>query len=92
MLMQTIPIIYLFILKMNSIVRTSLEKQPTKKRPNISSSSIFNSFTSREPFKNDDVKQQNFLESLTLLIVNIHLHLQFVKSAWPKGLILHFFL
>ncbi len=75
---------------MNSTMRASLEKQPTKKKPNISSSSIFYFFTSREPFKNDDLKQQKFLENLVLLIVKIHLHLQFVKSVWPKGLILHF--
>jgi hypothetical protein len=71
-------------------MKASSEKPPTKKRPNISSSSIFYFFTSKEPFKNDDVKQQKFLENLALLIIKIHLHLQFVKSVWPKGLILHF--
>jgi hypothetical protein len=57
------------------------EKQPSKKRPNISSNSISNFFVTKEPFKKDDVQQKQFLEYLGLLIVKNHLPLQFMKSS-----------
>jgi hypothetical protein len=46
-------------------------------------------FTSKKPFKMNDVEYQKNLENLSLLIVKSHLPLQFMKSVWPKCLILH---
>ncbi len=45
-------------------------------------------FVSKKPFKSNDVNQI-FLENLTFLVVKNHFHLQFVKNAWLKHLILH---
>jgi hypothetical protein len=64
------------------------EKQPSKKKPNISSNSIFN-FFAREPFKKEDVQQNVFLENLGLLIVKNHLPFQFVESNWLKKFNMH---
>jgi len=51
------------------------EKQPLKKRPNVSSNSISSFFVAKEPFKKDDVSQKQKLEDLTLLIIENHLPL-----------------
>jgi hypothetical protein len=51
------------------------EKQPFKKRSNISSNSISNYFATKEPFKKDDVQQKQFLKDLGFLIVTNHLPL-----------------
>jgi hypothetical protein len=47
-----------------------------------------NFFTSKDPFKKDDVEQKMFMENLALLITNSHLPLQFVESVWLKCLML----
>jgi len=65
------------------------EKQPSKKRPNVSSNSIFSFFVAKKPFKKNDVQQKKNLEDLILLIVKNHLHLQFVKSSWLKKFSMH---
>jgi hypothetical protein len=44
-------------------------KITSKKRPNISSNSIFNFSFAKEPFKKKDVHQKHFLEDLGLLII-----------------------
>ncbi len=59
-----------------------------KKRSFISKSSIFKCFTSKDPFKKDDVEQKMLLENLTLLIVKNHLLLQFVETVWLKYFVL----
>jgi hypothetical protein len=44
----------------NETIRT-IEKQPTKKRPNVPTSAIFVLFIIKEPFTEDDVQQRDFL-------------------------------
>jgi hypothetical protein len=51
------------------------EKQPSKKRPKVSSNSIISFFVAKKPFKKDDVQQKRFLEDLIILIVKNHLPL-----------------
>jgi hypothetical protein len=65
------------------------EKQPSKKRPNISSNSIFRFFFARELLKKEGVQQKQNLEDLNLLIVKNHLPLQFVESNWLKRFTIH---
>jgi hypothetical protein len=65
------------------------ERQPSKKRPNISSNSIFNFFSIREPFKKEHMQQYCFWEDLNLLFVKNHLHFQFVESNWLKRYSMH---
>jgi hypothetical protein len=40
--------------EVNGPIRGSLEKQPTKKRPNVSRNEISKFFVVKDPFKNDD--------------------------------------
>jgi glutathione peroxidase-family protein len=71
-------------LKIENIVDCPLkeyEKQPSKKRPNISSNSISNFFVTNKLFKKDDVQQKQNLKDLGLLIIKNHLALLFVKSS-----------
>ncbi len=49
------------------------EKRLSKKRTNISSNSISNSFVAKKSFKKDDVQQKFFWEYLGFLIVKNHL-------------------
>jgi hypothetical protein len=65
------------------------ERQPFKKRSNISSNSISNFFVTKEPFKKDDVQQKQNLEDLGFLIVTNHLPLQFVENSWLKKFNMH---
>jgi hypothetical protein len=65
------------------------ERQPSKKRSNVSSNSISLFFATKEPFKKDDVQQKQSLEDLTLLIVKNHLPLQLVESSWLKRFSMH---
>jgi hypothetical protein len=65
------------------------ERQLSKKRPNISSNSIFSFFSTREPFKKEDMQQCFFWEDLNLLIVKNHLLFQFVESNWLKRYNMH---
>jgi hypothetical protein len=43
--------------EVNYVMKTSMESQPVTKKPNASYSSISHFFTSKEPFKKDDVEQ-----------------------------------
>jgi hypothetical protein len=61
--------------EINNQGKENVERQITKKRSFISNSSIFESFASKDPFKNDDVEQKMFMENLTYLIVKSHLPL-----------------
>jgi hypothetical protein len=72
----------------NEIVRI-IERQPTKKRPNVLTNAISVFFAIKEPFNKDDVQQKDFLQDLGLLIVKNNLPLQFVENVWFKHLILH---
>jgi hypothetical protein len=65
------------------------ERQPSKKKPNISSNSICSFFATKEPFKKDEVQQKHFLEDLGFLIVKNHLPLQFVENSWLKRFNMH---
>jgi hypothetical protein len=65
------------------------ERQPSKKRPNVSFNSISSFFVVKEPFKKDDMQQKQILEDLTLLIVKNHLLLQFVEGGWLKRFTMH---
>jgi hypothetical protein len=65
------------------------ERQPSKKRPNVSSNSISSFFIAKGPFKKDDVSQKQILEDLTLLIIENHFLLQFVESSWLKRFSMH---
>jgi hypothetical protein len=65
------------------------ERQPSKKRPNISSNSISSFFATKEPFKKDEVQQKQFFKDLGLLIIKNHLPLQFVENSWLKRFSMH---
>ncbi len=67
--------------EINNGVIGSVERQPTKKRPNVLASVIFVLFVVKEPFKKDDVQQKYFLQDLGLLIVKDNLPLQFVENV-----------
>jgi hypothetical protein len=54
-------------------VKENFETQLAQKKTNISSSSIFEFFASKDPFKKNDVKEKMFLENLALLILRNHL-------------------
>jgi hypothetical protein len=55
---MSIQIILILFFKFEEKVNCRLkedERQPFKKRPNISSNSIFNFYIAKKPFKKDDV-------------------------------------
>jgi hypothetical protein len=52
----------------NSSLKIIAKKQPIKKWPSISSSSISNFFIAKNPFKECDVEQQQFVMDLCLLV------------------------
>ncbi len=87
---KILPNHLVFFLKINNNNqgREIFEKQSTKKRANISNSSISKLFASKEPFKKDDVEPRMLVENLALLIVKNRLFLQFVKKLWLKHLML----
>jgi len=60
------------------------ERQPFKKRPNISFNSISNYFVGKKPFKKDDVQLKKILKDLSLSIVKNYLPLRFIESNWLK--------
>jgi hypothetical protein len=62
-------------------VKENFETQLAQKRANISNSSIFEFFASKDPFKKDDVKEKMFLENLALLTIRNHLLLQFIENV-----------
>ncbi len=55
--------------EMNSQMKSELEKKLTKRRKNVSSSEIFEFFTTKIPYKKEDAQQKQFLEDLILLIL-----------------------
>jgi hypothetical protein len=60
--------------EVNCLLRQE-EKQPSKRRSNISYISISSFVFARKPFKKEDVQQKYFLEDLNLLVVKNHLPL-----------------
>jgi hypothetical protein len=46
--------------EINNEIIESVEREPTKKRPNVLASAIFVVFVVKEPFKKDDVQQKDF--------------------------------
>lgn len=44
--------------EVSSPMKSGLEKQLTKKRPNVSTNEIFEIFSTKDHFKNDDVEQK----------------------------------
>jgi len=69
--------------ELNNFGRTIITKQPTKMRPNISTT-ISSFFGSTTPFKIDEPQQKEFLEDLALVIITNHLLMQFVESVVEK--------
>jgi hypothetical protein len=55
----------------------------------MTSSSISNIFVAKEPFKKNDLQQNQILEDLGLLIVKNYLPLQFVEGIWLKRFNMH---
>ncbi len=74
--------------EMNSPLGKILEKQPTKKRPNVSNFEISKFFGVKDLLKRDDVQQKQFLQDLTVLVVKSHLPIQFVDNTWLKYLVM----
>jgi len=66
---------------MNSPLINVFERQPTKKRPNVSNFEILKFFGAKDPFKKYIVQQKQFLQDLALLVVKNHLLIQFVEST-----------
>ncbi len=60
--------------------KKELEKEPTKKRPNMFGDTILNFFVTKDPFKKDDVKHEQFVEVFALLIIKNHLPMHFFES------------
>jgi hypothetical protein len=80
-----LPIIFKkFQEEINCQVKENFETQLAQKRANIFSSSMFEFFASKDPFKKDDVEEKMFMENLALLIVKNHLLLQFIERVWLK--------
>jgi hypothetical protein len=68
----------------NSLRRTQVERQPTKKRQNVSSSKISEFFFTKLPYKKHEMQQKQFLKDLTLLIIKSHLLVHLLESSWLK--------
>ncbi len=54
--------------EVNSLLKGTKEKQPSKKRTNPFEGSIFKFFSIKDYFKKKDVSQKEFLKNLCLLI------------------------
>ncbi len=57
-----------------------MEKQLAKERSIVSGSEISKLFGAINPFKKDNVHQNDFLKNLGILIVKTYLPIQFVKN------------
>jgi hypothetical protein len=55
--------------EVNSSIRTQGERQPTKKRQNVSSFENFKMFSTKLIYKKDKIQHKQFFENLALLIV-----------------------
>jgi hypothetical protein len=70
--------------EVNNLVKTQVEKQPTKKRQNVSSSKFSKFFFPKFPYKKDELQHNFFFEYLALLIVKNHLPIHLMESSWLK--------
>jgi hypothetical protein len=66
--------------ELNNFGKVVITKQPTKMRPNISTT-ISSFFGSTTPFKINEPQQKEFFEDLALVIIKNHLLMQFVESG-----------
>jgi hypothetical protein len=58
-------------------VKIEVERQPSKKRQNVSSFEIFEFFFIKFPYKKDEMQRKQFLEDLALLIIKSRLPIHF---------------
>ncbi len=61
-------------------MKSGLERQLAKKRPNVSTNEIFKFFLLKT-FKKDDVQQKQFLQGLGLLVIKNHFCMHFVENS-----------
>jgi hypothetical protein len=62
-------------------MRSGLDTQPAKKRPNVFANEIFEFFFTKDPFKKNDVQQKSFLQDLGLLVVKSHVPMHYANSS-----------
>jgi hypothetical protein len=71
----------------NLASRSSLDCDPNKKRPHVSSSIISNFFLITSKFKKDDATQVVFLEDLMLFMIKGFMFMRIVESIWLQRLV-----
>jgi hypothetical protein len=76
--------------KMNNM-KNPLERQPTKKRPIVTTSAISNFLGAINLYKKDNVHQKDFEENLGLLVIKNYLLIQFIENIWMKFLIMQLY-
>jgi dihydropteroate synthase len=74
--------------KMNSLLKSTKESHPSKKRSNPSRRSISKFLSIKNMFFKKDVSQKEFLKDPGLILIKNNLLIQFVESMWLKHLIL----
>jgi hypothetical protein len=62
-------------------LKGKLDTQLVKKWSNPFSSAIVNFFGAKNPFYKDHIQQKIFLEDMGLLIIKIHLSMQFFEKS-----------
>jgi hypothetical protein len=65
---------------LNNNIKNLVEKQLAKERSIVSGSEISKLFGAINPFKKDNVHQNDSLKNLGILIVKTYLSIQFVKN------------
>jgi hypothetical protein len=55
----------------------------------VSNSEISKAFGAKYHFKKDVMQQFIFLQNLAVLVIKIHLLIQFIESTWLKFLVMH---
>jgi hypothetical protein len=75
--------------KMN--MKSPLKRQPTKKRPIMTTSAISNFFGAIDLYKKDNVHQKDFEENFGLLVIKNYLLIQFIENIWLKFLIMQLY-
>jgi hypothetical protein len=64
-------LVKIFEEEVNFPLKNILEKQPTKKRPNVSNFKISEFFGAKDPFKKDVVQQKQFFQDLAFWLLKI---------------------
>jgi len=62
-------------------MKSDLEKQLAKKITNVFANEISEFFSTKDPFKNNDVQQKSFLQDLGLLVVKSHVPMHYVENS-----------